>query len=314
MSYASADTDLDENSEAQAPEEDEIAISPTKTIEFSMKYQTRLIKSGRWNYSQSNPHPAEVMAMAKAVRSAWMNAQIDADEVKWTLEILYKSGPQYEAERFMYKTSFEKKYVAKGEGPRKSWEGAFKDSMKSWRSMKELDVLHPIRQSRVQRWHLFEKICLLATAFSGLDVAESSGRFEKSLYAYFGTVAPYNNDAERMMASARYAHESGDVETLELLFDDLQVLWEKYRTGLIQGADDAVSNVVNQPSVNMMGSITARKLLSARRQERLTWPAIRVGPSFAADDLVENDGVYRFAGDEDYTIYQRIHPVHVSMS
>ncbi len=62
----------------------------------------------------------------------------------------------------------------------------------------------------------------------------------------------YRNNAERLMAVARYAHECTDITTLELILGDLQNLWQSHLKSRAGGIDAQITTLVKHSAVHAL--------------------------------------------------------------
>lgn len=117
-----------------------------------------------------------MFAVAKAIRSILLGAQIDAAEVSWSFSITYSDRIQSKNE-VTYHTDLTR-VIANEQGVARKFEAVVRTETGSLRSVEEFEIMHPIRQTRVSRWRMFEKICVLATTFAELNIADSMAEVE----------------------------------------------------------------------------------------------------------------------------------------
>jgi hypothetical protein len=177
--------------------------------------------------------------------------------------------------------------------------------------MTDLEPEHPLHQTRIARWGIFEVLTVLATTFDRLNIAEVKA---KKLGVRSPLPFKVNNQAnsERTIAFARYAHECGDIATLELMLEDMQDLWRKYQVRRSEPTFSVIENVVDQKSINQTNSGAFQAALALTGSNDLAWPTVRIGPNFPERIDCMNDDVYETCEVKGQRIFRRIIPKEVS--
>ena len=270
-------------------------------------------KSRPWDYAgrvRAIAEPVEIFAVANALRSIYKTAGIVATSKLWCFKIEY-GGYHLGTEAVKYHIH-PKKLEIRGKGDGRRFENAIRQEMVKYRKIKELPDTHSLHQTRIIRWGLFEMITLLASSFERLNIAVDDLNVQKTGIP-MALIGDYNCDAERMMASARYAYESGDVTTLQLLLDDLKELWQEHKKRLIGSAYTAIDTLVEKKAVNAAEPDVARALDALDAKNRLKWPLIRATAAFPTDAKVISDGAYEKCKVDGNMVYRRILPARVSL-
>jgi hypothetical protein len=159
----------------------------------------------------------------------------------------------------------------------------------------------------MERWNMYQKICILSVALQKGGIAEGDVKFESEVESLSHSVEV--NSAEKVMRAARYAHECKNDDILVSILQSLRELCEQH----VRKRTEIVESLLSQRLTHAADKERAQEMLSLNEKSRQKWPTIQTGPRFPVSAPFESDGFFECAKVDGKRIYRPITPRVVSL-